>query len=474
MPGFCRRTKIVVTLGPSSSSPNMIEKLFEAGADVFRLNFSHGTHADHAARIKEIRTLEEKTGRLTCVLADLQGPKFRIGTFENGRVILSPDQEFRFDASDKPGDGCRVYLPHPEVLDALRPGHFILLDDGKIRVCVEDVSKGEVIARVVNGGTLSDRKGFNIPDTKVAVSSLTPKDEEDLAFALSLGVDWVALSFVQSPQDVIYARTLIGDKAGLMVKLEKPSAIRELDEIIDTADAVMVARGDLGVEMPAEELPAIQKRIVRAARHAGKPVVIATQMLESMINTPVPTRAETSDVANAVYDGTDAVMLSAESAAGRYPLEAVRMMAKILVSAEKDVGCIEMPPVLLADRKSRRAAVVTRAACHAATEMQAACLVTFTTSGSTTLCATRERMPLTVLSLSPSLETARRLAVCYGAMSVNCPDASSFDDMVVISYAMAAEVGAAAAGDEVVIIAGVPFGTPGATNVMRVIEVPSS
>ncbi|WNJ99346.1 pyruvate kinase [Thalassospiraceae bacterium LMO-JJ14] len=467
-----RRTKIVATLGPSSSSPQMIEAIFKAGVEVFRLNFSHGSHDDHAERVAIIRDLEKSTGRLTCILADLQGPKFRIGNFMNGRAKLEPGASFRFDLSDAPGDTTRVQLPHPEILKVVQPGHHVLLDDGKVRVRIEEAGADYALGHVLVGGILSDHKGFNVPDTSVDVPALTAKDKIDLAFALSLGVDWIALSFVQSAQDVQQARLLVGDRAGIMVKLEKPSAVHDLAKILDVADAVMIARGDLGVEMSAEELPAIQKRIIMAARQMGKPVVVATQMLESMVNAPVPTRAETSDVANAVYDGTDAVMLSAESAAGQFPLEAVQTMARILKMAERDASGFAIDPLLLEDAAMRRAAVVTRAACASATVLQAVGLVTFTTSGSTTLCAARERVPLRLLSLSPRLETARRLVICYGVTSVSCPDAQSFGDMVDISCKMATSTGIAKPGDELAIIAGVPFGTPGTTNVMRVFVVP--
>ncbi|HSW20162.1 MAG TPA: pyruvate kinase, partial [Ramlibacter sp.] len=331
-----RNAKIVATLGPASSDRDTIRKLFLAGADVFRLNFSHGDAQGHRQRLDILRGLESEFGRPIGILADLQGPKLRIGRFETGTVTLEAGAAFRFDLEGGPGDEHRVSLPHPEIFAALRGGDELLLDDGKLRLRIEQCSPAHAQARVLVGGVLSDRKGVNVPGAVLPISALTEKDRKDLAFALELGVDWVALSFVQRPEDVAEARELIGSRAAIVVKLEKPAALEHLEGILALADAAMVARGDLGVELPAEQVPAIQKRIVRACRRLGKPVIVATQMLESMIVSPVPTRAEASDVATAIYDGADAVMLSAESAAGAYPCEAVTMMDRIIGQVERD------------------------------------------------------------------------------------------------------------------------------------------
>ena len=332
-----RNAKIVATLGPASADREKIEALFHAGADVFRLNFSHGTHDDHKQRLDTIRSIERDLGRPISVLLDLQGPKLRIGTFPGGPIQLEAGDSFRLDLDrDKPGDQTRAALPHPEIFAALTEGTDLLLDDGRVRLRVERCGPDFAETRVINGGPLSDRKGVNVPGVVLPLSALTEKDRKDLDFGLSLGVDWVALSFVQRPEDIREIKAIVQGRAGICAKLEKPAAITSLEEIVAETDAVMVARGDLGVEMPAEQVPAIQKRIVRACRQAGKPVIVATQMLESMVAAPVPTRAEASDVATAIYDGADAVMLSAESASGKYPVEAVRMMSSIIAQTEAD------------------------------------------------------------------------------------------------------------------------------------------
>ncbi len=329
-----RRAKIVATLGPASSDAATIRRLFEAGVDVFRLNFSHGSKEDHARRYEIIRGIERDLGRPIAVLQDLQGPKIRIGTLAGGKAMLQNGTVVRFDSDKQPGDQARLPLLHPEVYQAIAPGHQVLINDGRVRLEVIGCGPTHFDARVVVGGEVSDRKGVNLPDTLLQLSPITAKDRADLEFGLSLGVDFVALSFVQQPSDVIEGRSLVGDKAQLMVKIEKPAALKRIKEIVQLADAVMVARGDLGVEIPAEDVPGWQKDIVRECRMAGKPVIIATQMLESMVQSPTPTRAEASDVATGVYDGADAVMLSAESASGAYPVEAVAMMDRIISHTE--------------------------------------------------------------------------------------------------------------------------------------------
>lgn len=466
-----RNVKIVATLGPASSSPDRIRALVDAGADVFRLNFSHGSHDDHLARIRAVRALEQETGRPIGLLADLQGPKLRIGAFKDGAVELVPGQTFRLDMEGTPGDATGVSLPHPEVLASLKPNTDLLLDDGKIRLRVKEVHSGWAMTEVVIGGRLSDRKGVNLPDTVVPLSALTPKDRADLAFALAHGVDWVALSFVQRPDDLREARGLIQGRAALLAKIEKPSAIDSLDEIVTLCDALMVARGDLGVELPLQTVPGLQKRIVRAARRAGKPVVVATQMLESMIKAPVPTRAEVSDVATAVYDGADAIMLSAESASGDYPIESVRTMDQIARQVERDPLYRGIMDAEHNNPENTASDAITAAARQVAETINAAAIVTYTMSGSTALRAARERPRSPILCLTPLVETARRLTLAWGVNTVVAPDAINFADMIAKATALARASELAKPGDSLVVTAGVPFGTPGNTNVLRIARV---
>lgn len=463
-----RKTKIIATLGPSSSGPDSIEALHLAGADVFRLNFSHGDHKDHEARAATIRALEEKTGRPIGILADLQGPKIRLGTFDNGSVILTNGAKFRLDLDETPGNQDRVCLPHPAVLDSLEEGSILLLDDGKLKLTVTSAGKGFAECEVSVGGKISDRKGVNIPNAVVRMSPLTDKDRRDLDYALSLGVDWVALSFVQRPEDIAEIKKIVAGRAAVMAKIEKPAAVDSLDGIIDLADAIMVARGDLGVEMPIQEVPSIQKRIIARAREAGKPVVVATQMLESMISAPVPTRAEVTDVANAIYDGTDAVMLSAESAAGDFPLEAVTMMNDIAVETEKDPAYRAVIDAKHGTLEATTADAISAAATQVASTIGAAAIVTYTTSGSTALRAARERGETSVLVLTPALKTARMLALVWGLHCVHTSDAKNFAEMVDKACKISFAEGFTRPGDRVVIMAGVPFGTPGSTNILRI------
>jgi len=463
-----RRAKIVATLGPASASPEMIRSLFDAGADMFRLNFSHGSHADHAERVDIIRRIEMDTGRPIGILLDLQGPKLRVGVIENGAVELTAGAPYRLDLSDAPGDRTRAPLPHPEIFAALHEGTNLLLDDGKIRLSVTACGRDFAETEVVTGGTLSDRKGVNVPQVVLAMSPITEKDRKDLEFGLGLGVDWIGLSFVQRPEDVAEARKLIGRRAAIMSKLEKPAAIDRLDEIVALSDGIMVARGDLGVEMPPEDVPSLQKRIIRASRQAGKPVVVATQMLESMISAPAPTRAEASDVATAVYDGADAAMLSAESAAGAYPREAVAMMNRIIERVEQDPNYRAIMEAVELDPESTSSDAITAAAAQVARTIRAAAIVTFTTSGSTSLRAARERPTVPILCLTEGRETARRLAVAWGVHCVVTEDVRDFGDMVEKSCALAMREEFAADGQRIVITAGVPFGTPGATNILRI------
>ncbi len=466
-----RRTKIVATLGPASNDEAMIRKLFEAGVDVFRLNFSHGAHEDHKARLDSIRRIEQEFGRPIGVIADLQGPKLRVGKFAEGSIALKQGMEIRFDLDTAPGDEKRVNLPHPEVIEALGINDEILLDDGKVRMRVLSKGADHLQMRVEAGSKLSNNKGFNVPGVVLPIAALTGKDRRDLDAALAMGVDWIAQSFVQKPEDVAEAQNLIQGRAGLIIKLEKPSALEHLEEMVKLADAVMLARGDLGVEIPAEDVPSVQKRVVRHVRFAGKPIIVATQMLESMIDNPRPTRAEASDVATAVYDGTDAVMLSAETAAGQYPEEAVSIMDRICRRVESDETyrrIIESDPPCSDETPPDS---ITIAACQVAQSVHAACIVNFTSSGSTTLRTARQRPAMPTLCLSHSQATARRLALSYGVNPVFTEDVTSFGEAVQTASRLALKHGLAVQGQRFVVTAGVPFGTPGSTNSLRVAVV---
>lgn len=463
-----RQTRIVATLGPASSTPEMIEKLFLTGVDVFRLNFSHGSHEDHHARYKAIRAVEEKYGRPIGIMADLQGPKLRVGQFANGSIEVSPGQHFRFDLDPAPGDATRVQLPHPEIFASVVPGSEILMDDGKVRMRVLKTGKDFFEAECMAGKKLSNNKGVNLPNVMLKLSPLTEKDRKDLEYAVSIGVDWIALSFVQRPEDVAEARKAIAGRASLITKLEKPSALQHLDRLIEMSDAVMVARGDLGVEIPAEKVPGVQKHIVRTAREAGKPVIIATQMLESMITSPTPTRAEASDVATAVYDGTDAVMLSAETAAGEYPLEAVSIMDRIAAGAEQDRLYRKIMDAEHPDPDKTASDAITSASSWVAHTVSASAIANFTTSGSTTLRTARERPSVPILCMTASMNVARRLVMSYGVYAVHTKDIQDFQEMTEKATRVAFEHGLAKKGERIVITAGVPFGTPGSTNILRI------
>lgn len=468
-----RNAKIIATLGPASSSKELVRQLFLTGVDVFRLNFSHGSAADHRARFSILRELEQETGRPIAILADLQGPKLRVGTFADGSVQLIEGQSFRLDLDPMPGSAQRAGMPHPEIFAALVPGAELLLDDGRLRLVVERCGPEFAETRVLVGGKLSERKGVNVPGVVLPLTALTAKDRVDLNLALELGADWIALSFVQRPQDVLEARSLIGDRAAIVSKLEKPSALECLDEIVALSDAVMVARGDLGVELPAEQVPAIQKRIVRICRRLGKPVIVATQMLESMVDSPVPTRAEASDVATAIYDGADAVMLSAESASGKHPLEAADMMNRIIVQVEADPLYRQL--IDASHTAARPGGDIAEAVCCAMRRavglLQAAAIICYTSSGHTSLRAARERPEAPVLSLTPNIETARRLALVWGIHSVHIEDAADVHQMATIACEIARREGFAESGQTIVAIAGLPFGTPGTTNLMRIATV---
>jgi pyruvate kinase len=466
-----RQTKIVATLGPSSATPEMIGRLFQNGADVFRLNFSHGSHADHAARIATVRALEESVGRPIGLLADVQGPKLRVGRFGGGRVHLRTGQAFRLDMDPTPGDVTRVELPHPEILSAASGGTTLLLDDGKLRLRVERNRGGHLECEVVTGGPLSDRKGVNVPDILLQIPALTEKDRRDMDFALAQGVDYIGLSFVQRPEDVAEAKAIADGRAWILSKIEKPQALDQLEAIIGLSDAVMVARGDLGVELPPEEVPLAQKRIVRAAREAGKPVVVATQMLESMISAPAPTRAEASDVAGAVFDGADAVMLSGETAAGQYPLEAVSMMDRIVARVEADPGWRKLMDAPLSAPQNTISAAIAAAAGQIARSIDAKAIAAFTSSGATALRVARERPAQPVLGIVTNQPMARRLALAWGVHAVHTADARTMTEAVARAARLAREEGLAKHGDALVVAAGIPFGLAGSTNSLRVTTV---
>jgi pyruvate kinase len=461
-----RKVRVLATLGPASRTPEMIRKLYLAGADAFRINMSHGAHDGHAAVIGHIRALEKELGRPMTILVDLQGPKLRVGAFTQP-VDLKKGQTFVLDDDKAPGDAMRAHLPHRELFAALRPGARLLLNDGKIALRVVDAAPTRIATTVEVGGELSSNKGLNVPDVVVPMAALTEKDRRDLAFALEQHVDWIALSFVQRPEDVAEAKRLIAGRASLLAKIEKPAAVERLTEILEIADAVMVARGDLGVELPPEDVPPVQKRIVQTARRLGRPVVVATQMLESMITAPTPTRAEVSDVANAIYDGADAVMLSAESAAGDYPCEAVSMMDAIARQVEADPSYSARVHFTETLPEATTADALSAAAAQIAETIGARSICCFTMSGSTARRASRERPAVPILVLTPKLATARRMGLVWGAHAVHTRDVDSFEEMLSKSKRMALRTGLAAGGDRLIVIAGVPFGTPGSTNVLH-------
>ena len=463
-----RKVKLVATLGPASASPEMMEKLFLAGVDVFRINMSHSTHDTARGLLYAVREVAKRNRHPIGILADLQGPKFRLGEFGGGRVFVKDGTVFHFDREETAGSDTRVFLPHPQIFEGVAPGHILLLDDGKLRMRVVDKKNDRISAEVLVGGPLASRKGISLPDTLLAVGPLTEKDKADLDCALELGADWIALSFVQRGEDVADVVRQVEGRAAVMVKIEKPSAIDDLDAIIAAGDGFMVARGDLGVEMPVERVPGLQKQITRQARAAGKPVVVATQMLESMIASPVPTRAEVSDVATAVFDGADAVMLSAESAVGQYPVEAIQMMDRIAVEVENDptydtiIHATRTPP-------QETGADAIAAAAHAiADTVKLSAIVCYTATGSTALRVARERPNLPVIGLTPVQNTARKMAVVWGIQSFMTSDPSDLADMVRKACRIAFEEGFVKAGGGILVTAGVPLGSPGATNMIRI------
>ena len=468
-----RKAKILATLGPSSSSQSIIEKLFSSGSDVFRLNFSHGTIEEHRKNFEIIRSLEKKYNHPSCILADLQGPKLRVGNFINKKENLTKGQTFTLDLINKPGDKSRVNFPHSEIYEFLTPNTKILIDDGRLRMQIIDQKNNLLIAEVLNNGEISNNKGVNIPDTILPISSLTLKDKSDLNKALEMGVDWIAQSFVQTVKDVKELRKIVGSAASIMAKIEKPSAVKNIQEIIEEADGIMIARGDLGVELPPENIPAIQKKIINNCREKGKPVVVATQMLESMIDNPTPTRAEASDVANAIYDGSDAVMLSAESAIGKYPAETVTLMNKIIESVEKDKENynVSVQNEIKNSKKINTTDAITSAAYSISQNAGAKAIITFSVSGKTTSRMSKERAPVQIIGISPNIDTARKLQIMWGVNSCYNDDANNTKEMVSIACTVVKNNNIAEPGDSVVITAGVPFGNAGTTNLLRIAKI---
>ena len=471
-----RKVKILATTGPATRDPDMLRKLFLAGVDAFRVNMSHGEHANHAKTIAAIRALEKEFNRPIAILADLQGPKLRVGRFKEGQAVIRHSGHFTLDRNPEPGDETRVELPHPELFGLLEKGQRLLINDGKIRLKVLEASDDKILCSAEVGGVISDRKGVNVPDAEIPIPALTDKDRKDLAFAVQQGVDWIGLSFVQRPDDLAEARRLMGGGVrqgapALCAKIEKPMAVRRLPEIMELADGIMVARGDLGVELEPQEVPPLQKKIVNLARTAGKPVIVATQMLESMIESPAPTRAEVSDVANAVYDGADAVMLSAETAAGDWPEEAVTIMDKIAQQVERDEGYLERVRFHDTPPDATTADALSHACMTIADTVPIGAITVFTGSGSTARRVARERPSVPMLVLTPSMRTARRVGLLWGAHAVATKDIGSFEEMIAKGKRMALRHGFGQAGSKMIALAGVPFGTPGSTNLLHVVTL---
>ena len=463
-----RKVKILATLGPASNSEATIEELARAGADVFRINMSHASHDLLKETMDKIRAVEKKVKRPIGALVDLQGPKLRVGKFNSGSVNLAAGDVITLDTDTSEGNKTRVHLPHPEIFEAIEKGHTLLIDDGKLEFRCLSVSANKIECEVVHGGKISDRKGVSLPDTLLGVGALTEKDQADLLAALDVKADWIALSFVQRPEDIIDVRKTVQGRAGILAKIEKPQAVERLEEIIKLSDAIMIARGDLGVEMPLETVPGLQKRMIRMARQQGKPVVVATQMLESMITSPVPTRAEVSDVATAVYEGADAVMLSAESAAGDFPIQAVTTMNRVAVAVEQDGLYQSIIRRQNIEPEATAADAISASARQVAETLDLAAIVTYTSSGSTGIRASRERPEKPIVALSPKAATVRRLSLVWGLHCVQTEDAVDLEDMVDRACSIAYREGFARPGDRVAITAGVPLGTPGATNMLRI------
>ena len=466
-----RNVKIVATLGPASETYDTIRALFESGADVFRLNMSHGSHAEIKSKHTIIRQIEKDLDRPIAILADLQGPKLRCGVFENGSVDLHNDSDFLFDLIDKPGNQNRVFLPHKEIFNVIRASESILVDDGKIRLKVKSVAKNQIKCIVEIGGRISDKKGINVPQTIIPTAALSRKDKIDLEFACNLGIDWLALSFVQRAKDVNEARKLAKGRTSILSKIEKPSAVTDFNSILEVSDGIMIARGDLGVEMPVQAIPPIQKRLVMACRHVAKPVIVATQMLDSMVDSPMPTRAEVSDVATAIYEGADAVMLSAESAAGNFPIDAVKTMDNIAIEIENDPAYRELIDSTRSGQRKTVADAITVAAREIAETTEVTAICCFTHSGTTASLVSRERPRVPIIALTPLIKTARRLCLHWGAHCVITGHVDRFKKAVISAARAAKKYNFATIDKQIIVTAGVPFNKPGTTNIIRVSPV---
>ncbi len=463
-----RRAKIVCTLGPATSSPEQIRTLVDAGMDVARLNMSHGSHEDHARSYRLVREASDAKGHGVGIFADLQGPKIRLETFAEGRVMLEVGQTWTITVRDVPGDAVICGTTYKGLPGDVAPGDPILIDDGKIRLRVTEVNETDVTTEVIVGGPVSNNKGINLPGVAVSVPALSEKDIKDLRFALHLAVDFIALSFVRSAADADDVRRIMHEEGvlvPLIAKIEKPQAIENLDEIIKAFDGFMVARGDLGVECPLEDVPFLQKRVVDKARRNAKPVIVATQMLESMIVNPAPTRAEASDVANAVLDGADAVMLSGETSVGAYPFEAVRTMARIITSTEnhalKSMAAIDWQP-------RTPGGVIAKAAAEVAERIGASYLVAFTQSGDSARRLARYRGSIPVLAFTPEAMVRSQLSLTWGVETFLTQMVEHTDEMVRQVDEALLQIGRVKEGERVVIIAGSPPGIPGSTNALRI------
>ena len=466
-----RKVKIAVTLGPSSSEIDIIRKLFLSGADVFRINMSHGSKNEITHLHRLIREIEEEFKKPICIMADLQGPKLRCGDFKNKKEILKKDQKFFLDSDRKLGTNKRVFLPHPEIFSSLKKNSILLVNDGKIKLKVLAFSSQHAETLVIQGGEISNRKGVNVPDIILPLLALSEKDKKDLEFVCQLGVDWIALSFIQRPEDIDEARLLCKGRAAILSKIEKPVAVRFFDKILSKSDGIMIARGDLGVEMPVEAIPPIQKRLIKSCRDKGKPVIVATQMMESMINSPVPTRAEVSDVAQAIYEGTDAVMLSAESATGKYPIEVVKTMNNVAIEVENDVNYQQLVESSRMPPKTRVSDAITVAARQVAETTKVKAICCFTHSGTTALLVSREKPRVPIVVLTPKIKIARRLSFCWGLHCVITEEIDSFNNAVVNAIAVAKDDGFASKKEKIIVIAGVPFNVAGTTNILRVVSI---
>ncbi|MFQ3324210.1 MAG: pyruvate kinase [Pseudomonadales bacterium] len=472
---YRRKVKIVATVGPSSSDKTVLTKLVKAGVNVFRLNFSHGSHEEHKARFNLIREVEAEQNKPLAVLIDLQGPKLRLGKIPGDKIAITAGQMIELVIAEQADKPEALLLPHPEIMSVLKVGSHLLVDDGRVKLRVESSDGESAVVQVISGKYLSSRKGINVPDVELPIPALTEKDRADLAYGLKeLDPDWIALSFVQRPEDVIELRRLVGDKAAIMAKIEKPSAMNYIDEIIDLVDGIMVARGDLGVELPPEKIPRAQKLLIKKCRNAGIPVVVATHMLDSMVDTPVPTRAEASDVATAVYDGTDAVMLSAETAAGHFPVESVEMMCRIAREVEQDPFYKELLAANPPSHKAAPADAICAALREVSRVLPPAATVTYTSSGSTSLSAARERPDSPIISLSSSIKVVRRMGIVWGLDNVlvdKYDENTPTNDLIDQAGNIAKQYGYAKVGDYVTVTAGLPLGTPGSTNLLRIITV---